>query len=88
MHHYIVNRLYETGQITQGTFLEIIHNHTNVIAQPGFDSPHFFRLSPYVLGFAVMQDIRRICEKPARKDFEWFPNFAGNDDWTGVLRDA
>ena len=88
MHHYIVNRLYETGQITQGTFLEIIHNHTNVIAQPGFDSPHFSGLNPYALGFVMMQDIRRICEKPTREDFEWFPNFAGNDDWTGVLRDA
>ena len=88
MQHYVVNRLYETGQITQGTFLEIIHNHTNVIAQPGFDSPHFSGLNPYALGFVMMQDIRRICEKPTREDFEWFPNFAGNDDWTGVLQDA
>ena len=36
----------------------------------------------------MMHDIRRICEKPTREDFEWFPNFARNDDWTGILRKA
>jgi len=88
VHHYIINRLYETGQITQGTFLEIIHNHTNVVAQPEFDSPRFSGINPYALGFAMMEDIRRICENPTREDREWFPTFAGNNDWASVLRDA
>ena len=36
----------------------------------------------------MMEDIRRICENPTREDREWFPTFAGNNDWASVLRDA
>lgn len=88
VHYYIVNRLYEKGLITQGALMEILHSHTSVIMQPEFDNPRFSGLNPYALGFAMMEDIRRICENPTEEDREWFPGFAGNPDWKSVLRGA
>ena len=40
------------------------------------------------LGFAMMQDIQRICVAPSDEDREWFPEIAGREDWRGVLRDV
>ncbi len=87
VHYHIVNELYDRGQITEGTLLEILHSHSNVVFQPGFDDPRFSGLNPYALGFAMMQDIRRICTEPTDEDREWFPDIAGNDDWRGILKD-
>ena len=36
----------------------------------------------------MMQDIRRICTEPTAEDREWFPDFAGNGDWRGTLKEA
>ena len=87
-HYYIINQLYEKGLITQGAYMEMFHSHTNVILQPEFDDPRFSGLNPYALGFAMMMDIKRICENPTDEDREWFPNFAGDPDWRSVLKDA
>ena len=88
VHYHIMNRLHAEGRIDDGAMLEILHNHTEVIRQPGFDEPAFGGLNPYALGFAMMQDIRRVCEDPTNEDREWFPAFAGCGDWRGVLKDA
>jgi len=88
VHHYIVNALYDRGQITEGALMEILHSHSNVVFQPDFDDPRFSGLNPYALGFAMMQDIKRICTEPSDEDRDWFPEIAGCDDWRGVLRDA
>ena len=88
VHYYIINELYDQGLITQGSLMEMLHSHTNVVMQPEFDDPRFGGINPYALGFAMMEDIRRICEHPTDEDKEWFPDFAGNPDWRGVLRDA
>ncbi len=88
MHYYIINRLLEKGLITDGTFLEMMHSHSSVILQPEFDDPRFSGLNPYALGFAMMQDIRRICTDPTDEDREWFPDFAGSGDWKTVLLEA
>ncbi|MFW8635565.1 SpoVR family protein [Cribrihabitans pelagius] len=88
VHYYIINKLYELGAITEGAYMEMMHSHTNVVLQPEFDDPRFSGLNPYALGFAMMQDIRRICENPTDEDREWFPEFAGDPDWRRVLRDA
>ncbi|UWQ79936.1 SpoVR family protein [Leisingera sp. S132] len=88
VHYYIINKLYEQGQITQGAYMEMLHSHTNVVMQPEYDDPRYSGINPYALGFAMMQDIRRICQNPTDEDREWFPDFAGNPDWRGVLRDA
>ncbi|MGR3758526.1 SpoVR family protein [Roseobacteraceae bacterium NS-SX3] len=88
VHYYIINKLYDLGAITEGAYMEMMHSHTNVVLQPEFDDPRYSGLNPYALGFAMMQDIRRICQDPTDEDREWFPDFAGDPDWRGVLRGA
>jgi stage V sporulation protein R len=64
--------------------LEFLQSHTNVIAQPDFDSPYFSGINPYALGYAMMTDIRRICENPTDEDRQWFPDIAGSN-WQQTL---
>ena len=88
VHYTIVNRLYDKGLISEGVLLEILHSHANVIAQFDFDDPRYGGFNPYALGFAMMQDIQRICVAPTGEDREWFPDIAGRQDWAAVLRDV
>ena len=83
-HHTLMNSLYERGKVTDGFMLEFIQSHTSVIAQPEFDSPHFSGINPYALGFAMMSDIKRICENPEDEDRHWFPDIAGSN-WQETL---
>jgi len=87
-HYHIMNALHAKGLLTDGAMLEILHNHTNVLTQPDFDDPRHGGVNPYALGFAMMQDIRRVCEAPTEEDREWFSDIAGIGDWRGVLQDA
>jgi spore cortex formation protein SpoVR/YcgB (stage V sporulation) len=88
VHYEIMHRLHEKGLITEGAMLEFLHSHSSVVFQPGFDDPRFSGLNPYALGFAMMQDIKRICTEPTAEDAQWFPELAGNGDPMGTLRDA
>lgn len=88
VHLHILGSLHEQGLLTDGTMLEILHNHTNVITQPDFDDPRFSGINPYALGFAMMQDIKRVCLTPTDEDREWFPDTAGIGDWGAVLKQA
>ncbi len=88
VHFHIVNALHEKRLLTDGAMLEILHNHTNVLFQPDFDDPRFSGINPYALGFAMMQDIKRICEDPTAEDRAWFPDIAGSRDWRNVLAEA
>jgi stage V sporulation protein R len=88
VHYYILNKLHIERRIDDGAMLEILHNHTNVLTQPDYDDRRFGGFNPYALGFAIMQDIRRICENPTEEDREWFPEVAGAKDWRSVLKDA
>ena len=88
VHYYIMNRLFDDGRITEGALLETLHSHSNVVFQPAFDDPRFSGINPYALGFAMMQDIQRICLEPTDEDRQWFPDFAGTGDWRATLRDA
>jgi stage V sporulation protein R len=87
-HYHITNRLHQQGLISDGAMMEILHSHTNVVFQPAFDDPRYSGINPYALGFAMMSDIKRICEAPTREDRDWFPQFAGNNDPWGTLRAA
>ena len=78
VHYTIVNRLYDKGLISEGVLLEILHSHANVVAQFDYDDQRFSGFNPYALGFAMMQDIRRICEDPDDEDRAWFPDIAGS----------
>ena len=67
VHYEIMNRLYERGQLTDGTMLEFLHSHSSVIFQPAFNDRRFSGLNPYALGFAMMNDIKRICDRADRR---------------------
>ncbi len=92
VHHYIMNELYNQGRIGEGTIMEFLHSHSSVVFQPDFDDPRYSGINPYALGFAMMEDIRRICERPGDEDRELFPDIAGlsqkGGDWRDVLKDA
>jgi stage V sporulation protein R len=83
-HYTILNRLHEKGLVDDGFMLEFLKSHTNVIAQPGFDSKAYSGINPYALGFSMFRDLRRICENPDAEDREWFPELAGSD-WRVTL---
>lgn len=87
-HHTIMNRMFEKDLVSEGTMLEVLHSHANVVFQPGFDDPRYHGMNPYALGFAMMQDIQRICTEPTAEDRDWFPEIAGNGDWRATLLDA
>ncbi|GAA5786521.1 SpoVR family protein [Chitiniphilus shinanonensis] len=83
-HYTLMNRLYDEGLLTDAAMFEFLHSHTNVIAQPGVDSPYFNGINPYALGFAMYRDIQRICTEPTDEDRQWFPQLAGSD-WRQAL---
>lgn len=83
-HYTIMNQMYDEGLITDGAVLEFLQTHTNVVYQPPFDSPYYSGINPYALGFAMMTDIRRICESPTQEDEQWFPDLV-NTDWVKTL---
>ncbi len=88
VHFHILNALHEKGLISDGTMMEVLHMHANVLTQPGFDDPRYQGINPYALGFAMMRDICRICSDPTAEDRDWFPEIAGCGDWRTVLRQA
>lgn len=86
-HYTLLNHLYDEGKVNDGFMMEFLTSHTNVVYQPGFDSPYFNGINPYALGFNMFQDIKRICEDPTDEDREWFPDIAGKD-WLDTLHFA
>ncbi len=88
VHHHIMHEMHNKGLITDGSLFEFLHSHTNVVFQPEFDDSRYSGINPYALGFAMMDDIKRICVEPSDEDREWFPEIAGREDWRDVLKDA
>jgi stage V sporulation protein R len=89
VHYTILNRLHDKGLMTDGSMIEFLKSHTNVVFQPTFDDPRYSGINPYALGFAMMQDIERICKNPTEEDRRWFPAFAGaNENHMTILKDA
>jgi stage V sporulation protein R len=83
-HYTILQELYKEGIVGDGFMLEFLQSHTNVVYQPAATSPYYNGINPYALGFAMMSDIRRICEDPTPEDRAWFPDIAGSD-WLKTL---
>jgi spore cortex formation protein SpoVR/YcgB (stage V sporulation) len=83
-HFHILHELYREGLVNDGFMLEFLEYHTSVIFQPAFDSPYYNGINPYTLGYAMMQDLRRICETPTHEDRQWFPDIAGTP-WQETL---
>lgn len=86
-HYTILNHLYDDGLVTDRFMMEFLQSHTNVVAQPSYNSPYYSGINPYALGFNMFIDIRRICENPTEEDKEWFPDIAGSD-WLETLHFA
>ena len=83
-HYTILNQLYDEGLVNDGFMMEFLQSHTNVVAQPPYNSRFYSGINPYTLGFSMMSDIRRICENPTEEDYAWFPDIAGTD-WIKTL---
>lgn len=86
-HYTLLNHLYDEGLVTDRFMLEFLQSHTNVVAQPAYNSPYYNGINPYALGFNMFCDIRRICEQPTEEDRYWFPDIAGSD-WLKTLHFA
>jgi stage V sporulation protein R len=86
VHYQIMQRLHDKGKISDGAYFEFLASHTNVVMQPGFDHRGYSGFNPYALGFAMMQDIERICTKPTDEDRIWAPDIAGVGDPMGALK--
>lgn len=86
-HYTLLHTLYDEKLVNEGFMLEFLSSHTNVVAQPSFDSPYYNGINPYALGFNMFQDIKRICQNPTKEDKEWFPDIAGSD-WLKTLHFA
>ena len=76
-HYTLLNTMYDRGQLTDGFMMEFLSSHCNVVAQPTVKDRWYNGINPYALGFAMMRDIRRICEAPTDEDRRWFPGLAG-----------
>lgn len=86
-HYTLLNHLYDEGLVTDRFMLEFLQSHTNVVAQPAYNSPYYSGINPYALGFNMFCDIRRICEDPTDEDRRWFPDIAGSN-WLDTLHFA
>ena len=83
-HYTLINALYDQGYVNDGFMIEFLQSHTSVIQQLPFDHPYYSGINPYALGFAMMSDIKRICQESTAEDRYWFPDIAGQD-WLKVL---
>ena len=86
-HHKLLNTLYDDGYLSDGSMLEWLSSHANVIFQPPVDHRAYSGINPYALGFATYTDIKRICEAPTPEDHAWFPDIAGSP-WLPTLDHA
>jgi len=86
-HYTILNHLYDEHLVSDKFMLEFLHNHTNVVAQPSYNSPYYSGINPYALGFNMFIDIKRICEQPTAEDRQWFPEIAGSN-WLDTVHFA
>ncbi len=97
-HYTILTDLYEEGYITDGHYLEFLHNHTSVAHQHEpvdrrmtrnghVETPQMTStFNPYALGFEMFSKIRQACENPSEKDYEEFSSIAGTP-WLETMKD-
>ena len=86
-HHKLLNQMYDDGYLTDGVMIEWLKSHTNVVYQPPVGHRAYSGINPYALGFAMYNDIKRVCEDPTDEDRQWFPEIAGTP-WLPALDQA
>lgn len=87
VHYYIMTRLEEKGFLSPDAFMSFLEHHSAVIYQPEYNVRWYRGANPYALGFAIFQDIKRICENPTNEDREWFPQLIGKR-WQDAIKEA
>lgn len=87
IHYHIMTALFDQGYIDGGAYLEFLQSHTSVTLQPVWNDERyqFNGINIYALGFAMMQDIKRMCENPDEEDKRYFPDIC-NTDWRKTIR--
>jgi spore cortex formation protein SpoVR/YcgB (stage V sporulation) len=86
-HYYIMTRLEQKGFLSPDAFLAFLESHSAVIYQPEYNKRWYNGPNPYALGFAILMDLKRICEDPTDEDREWFPHLMGRR-WQEVVKEA
>jgi stage V sporulation protein R len=86
-HYTLLNQMYDDGWLTDGVMIEWLKSHTNVVYQPPVGHRAYGGINPYALGFAMYNDLKRICEDPGDEDRHWFPEIAGTP-WLPTLDQA
>lgn len=81
-HYTLMTDLWDQGSISDGSYLRFIDYHTMVVNQQPFSRS----INPYVLGFKMFMDLKRICENPTEEDKQWFPDIC-NTNWLETLTD-
>lgn len=93
-HYQILETLFDIGLIDASMHGEFRMSHAGVTYQPpgsrivkdpntGEEKEVFIgsEINIYALGFAIYEDVKRICNEPTDEDREWFPHFAGKGNW-------
>jgi spore cortex formation protein SpoVR/YcgB (stage V sporulation) len=81
-HHRLVTDMKDLDLIDSGMYADFLNLHTAVAE----NQPAFNRMNPYALGFAIWDDIKRICENPTEEDYKWRPDIAGTKDWITAFK--
>lgn len=84
-HFHIMTEMHEQGLITDGSYIEFLTSHCNVITQPSWESKYYTGINVYALGFAMLMDIKRMCMNPDAEDLKWFPDIC-NTDWKETVK--
>jgi stage V sporulation protein R len=85
VHHMLMTELHNQGLIDDGSYLEFLQSHTNVVAQRDWDSKYYSGINVYALGFAMLMDIKRACMHPDDEDEKWLPSVC-NTPWLDTIK--
>jgi spore cortex formation protein SpoVR/YcgB (stage V sporulation) len=86
-HYHIMTRLEEKGFLSPDAYVSFLDHHTGVITQRRYNNKHYNGFNPYALGFAMLMDVKRICQNPTEEDKEWFPHLIGKR-WQDAVKHA
>ena len=86
-HYNLMNKLFDDDWVDEGFITEILRSHCNVLYQPDFDSQNYSGFNPYALGFAIFNDIKRMCLTPTKEDEKFFPDIVGKN-WVDITNDV
>ncbi len=86
-HYQLIQDLCDQQLLSDAFMLSFIEMHTQVLHQPSFAHPAFQGMNPYVLGFEIFNDIKRMCTHPTEEDNTFFPHLV-HTSWCDTLQFA